>query len=70
MLSNVCFMDQMKNIYMELSIRSGENIQIPIKIMIPLTAMNLSGIVKILVMVIFIYGIKNTHYRPPKFLVL
>ena len=56
--------------YMELLIRSGANIQITIKIMIPLTEMNLSGIVKILVMVTVIYVIKNTPYHPPKALVL
>ena len=31
--------------------------------------MNLFGTVKILVMVTVIYGIKNTPYHPPKFLV-
>ena len=53
-----------------LLIRSGANMQLSIKIIIPLTAMNLSGIVNILVMVTVIYGIRNTHYHPPKFLVL
>ena len=38
--------------------------------MILLTVMNLSGTVQILVMVILIYGIRNTPYHPPKFLVL
>ena len=55
---------------MKLSIRSGANIQIPIIIMILLSVMNLSGTVKILVMVIVIYGIRNTPYHPPNFLVL
>ena len=45
------FLDQLKKSYTELLIRYGANIQISIKIMIPLTAMNLSAIVKILVMV-------------------
>ena len=63
-------LDQLKNSYMELSIRSGENMQILIKIMGPLTAMNLSGMVNILVMGTVIYGTKITHYHPPKFLVL
>ena len=61
MLSKLCLLDQMKNSYMELLIRSGENIKIPIKKMIPLTVMNLSGIVNILVVVTVIYGIKNAH---------
>ena len=55
---------------MKLLIRSGANIQISIIIMILLTVMNLSGIVKILVMVTVIYGTKNTPYHPPKFFVL
>ena len=61
MLSKLCFLDQLKKSYMELLIRSGVNIKIPTKRMILLTAINLSGIVKILVMVTVIYGIKNTH---------
>ena len=64
------FLDQLKKSYMELLIRSGANILYPIIRMTPLTAMNLSGIVKILVIVTVIYGIKNTHEYPPKFLVL
>ena len=70
MLSKPCFLDQLKDSYMEPLISSGANIKISIKIMIPLTDMNLSGIVKILLMVTVIYGIKNTHYHPKKFLVL
>ena len=70
MLSKICLMDRLKKSYMELLIRSGGNIKISIKRMIPLTAINLSGIVKILVMVTVIYGTKNTNYHPPKFLVL
>ena len=70
MLSKLCLLDQLKNSYMELLIRSGANIKISIKRMIPLTEMNLSGILKILVRVTVIYGIRNTHYHPPKFLVL
>ena len=70
MLSKLCLLDQLKNSYMELLIRSEANIQISIKRMTPSTAMNLSGIVKILAMVTLIYGIKNNHYHPPKFLVL
>ena len=69
MLSKLCFLDQLKNSYMKLSIHSGVNVQISIKRMIALTEINLSVIVNILVMVTFIYGIKNTHYHPPKFLV-
>ena len=65
MLSKLCLPNQMKKSYTELWIRSGANIQISIKIMIPLIAMKLSGIVKILVMVTVIYSIKNTHYHPP-----
>ena len=64
------FLDQLKNSYMKLSIRSGANIQISIKSMIPLTVTNLYGIVQILVMVTVIYGIRNTHYHSPNFLVL
>ena len=64
------FLDQLKKRYMELLIRSGANINISIKKMILLTEMNLYGILKILVMVTVIYGIRNTHYHPPKFLVL
>ena len=45
LLSRVCLLDQLKKSYMKLSIRSGANI----KTFIPLTEMNLSGIVKILV---------------------
>ena len=51
---------------MEILIRSGANIQNSIKRMIPLTAINLSGIVKIFVMVIIICGIRNTLYHPQK----
>ena len=56
----ICFLDQLKNSYMKLSINSGANIQISIIRMITLTAMNLSETVKILLMVTFIYGIRNT----------
>ena len=52
------FAGSTENSYIELSIRSGANIKISIIRMILLTAMNLSGIVKILVMIKFIYGIK------------
>ena len=68
MLSRLYLMDQLKNSYMNLLIRSGENIQSSIKIMIPLTVTNLSGIVNILVIGTVIYGIKNTPCHPPKFL--
>ena len=70
MLSKLCLLDQLKNSYMELLIRSGVNIFYSIIIMIPLTVMILSGTVKILLMVTFIYGIKNTRYHPPQLLVL
>ena len=70
MLSELCLLDQLKNNYMELLIRSGVYIQISIKIKIPFTEINLYGLVKILVMVTVVYGIINTHYHPPKFLVL
>ena len=56
--------------YMELLIRSGVNILYSIITMISLTEMILSGTVKILLMVTVIYGIRNTHYHPPKFFVL
>ena len=59
-----------ENSYMEILIRSGVHIQILIKRMIPLKAINLPVTVKISVMVPVIYGIINTHYHPPKFLVL
>ena len=64
------FLDQLKKSYMELLIRSGADTQIPIKIMILLIETNLSGIVKVLVIVTVIYGIRNTPYHPPKLLVL
>ena len=64
------FLDQLKNSYMEFLIRSGENVQISTKRMIPLTVMILSGTVKILLMVTVICGIINTHYHPIQFLVL
>ena len=64
------FAGSTENSYMELLKRSGPNITISIKIMIPLTPINLYVIVKILLMVTVIHGIKNTHYHPPKFLVL
>ena len=70
MLSRVYFLDQLKKSYMKLSIRFGANIQNSIIRMILLTLINLSGTVNILVMVIVIYGIINTPYHPPKFLVL
>ena len=63
-------LDQLKSSYMELLIHSQANIQISIKIMIPLTAMNLYVIVNILVMATVIYCIKNNHYHPPKIFVL
>ena len=56
----ILFVRSTEKSYMELSIRSGANIQISIKIMIPLTAMNLSGIVNISVILTVIYSIKNT----------
>ena len=55
--------------YMKLSIRSGVNIQILIILMILLTVINLSGMVKISVMVTVIYGINNIPYHPPKLFV-
>ena len=64
------FLDQLKKSYMKPLISSGANIQISVIIIILLTVMNLSGTVNILVMVTFIYGIRNTLYHPPKFLVL
>ena len=57
---NFVLLDQLKRGYMELLIRSGENIQNSIIRMIPLTAMNLFGTVKILLTVTVIYGIRNT----------
>ena len=62
-------MDQLKKIYMKLLIRFGVNIQSSIIRMILLTVMNLSRTLKILLMVIVIYGIRNNIYHPPKFLV-
>ena len=56
--------------YRELLIRSGVHIIYSIIRMIPLTVMILYGTLKILLMVTVIYGIRNTHYHPPKFLVL
>ena len=70
MLSKFCFLDQLKNSYMKLLIQSGANKLISIIRMILFTVMNLSGTVKILVMITVTYGIKNTPYHPPKFLVL
>ena len=70
MLSKLCFLDQLKNSYMELLIYSGANILYSIIRMIPLTVMNLSVTIKILLMVTVIYGIINNLYHPPKFLVL
>ena len=64
----VFLLDQLKNSYMKLPIISGAVIQISIIRMILLTVMNLSGTVKIFVMIIIIYGIINTSYRTPKFL--
>ena len=55
---------------MKLLIRYRENIYIPILRIKFLTVMNLSGTVKISVIVKFIYGIQNTPYHPPKLLVL
>ena len=66
---NSLFAGSTENSHMKLSIRSRTNIQISIITMILLTVMNLLGTVKILVMIKFIYGIKNTPYHPPKFLV-
>ena len=54
--------------YMKLLIRSGANIKIPIIRMILLTVMNLSGTVKILVMVTVIYGIKKNSLPSTKVL--
>ena len=54
---------------MRISLRSGANIQTTIIRMILFIAMNLSGSVNIFVIVIVIYGIINTPYHPPKFLV-
>ena len=59
-LSRLCLLDQLKKSYMKILIRSGENTKTSIKIMIPLTVINLSGILKILVMVKVIYDIQNT----------
>ena len=70
MLSKLCLLDQLKKSYMELLIRYGSNILYSIIRMIPLTAIILSVTLKILLMVTVIYGIRNTHYHPPKFLVL
>ena len=70
MLPRVCFMDELKNSYMKLLIRSGANIQISIIRMIPLTVINLSGTVNISVTVTVIYGIRYTTYHQPNFLVL
>ena len=70
MLSKIFFLDQQKNSYIELLIRSGVNILYSIIRMIPLTVMILSGTLKILLMVTVIYGIINNHYHPPEFLVL
>ena len=70
MLSKLCFLDQLKRSYMELLISSGANTIYSNIIMIPLTAMNLSGTVNILLMETVIYVIRNTLYRPPRFLVL
>ena len=47
--------------YMEILIHSGVNILYSIIRMIPLTVIILSGTVKILHMVIVIYGTRNTH---------
>ena len=46
--------------YKELVIRSGSNLQNSIKRIIHLTETNLSGTVKILLMVTVIYTIRNT----------
>ena len=70
MLPKLCFMDQLKNGYMELLIGFGANIQNSTKRITPLTEINLSRTVNILMMVSVIYGIRNTLYHPPKFLVL
>ena len=70
MLSIVCLLDQMKKSYMKLLISFGENIQISIIRMILVTVMDLSGTVNIFVVILVIYGIINTPYHPPKFLVL
>ena len=63
-------LDQLNKSYMKLLIRSGANIQMSIIIMILLKVMNLSGTLNISVMVTVIYGVRNTLYHPPKFLVL
>ena len=55
---------------MKLSIQFAENIQTSAIIMILLTVMNLSGIVNISVVVIFIYCIITIPYHPPKFYAL
>ena len=55
------FLDQKKKSFMKLLIRYGVNILYSIIRIIPLTVMILSGTVKILLMVIVIYGIINTH---------
>ena len=55
---------------MKLWIHFGANIQISIIRMIILTVINLYGTVKIFVMAIVIYGIRNIPYYPPKLLVL
>ena len=57
MLSKLCLLDQLKKSYMELSIRSGLNLLYSMIIMIPMTEIILSGIVKILLVVTVIYGI-------------
>ena len=70
MLSKLCLLDNQKKSYMELLISSVVNILYSIIRMIYLTVIILSGTVNILLMVTFIYGIINTHYHPPHFLVL
>ena len=62
LLSRVCFLDQLKNSNMKLSIRFGVNIQLSIVIIVLLTVMDLFGTVKIFLMVIVSYGIKNTIF--------
>ena len=55
---------------MKLLIHFGANIKNSIIRIILLIVMNSCGTVKMCMMVIVIYGIINTPYRSPKFLVL
>ena len=70
LLSRPCLLIHLKKSSMKPLIRFGVNILISIVRMVIFTVMNLSGAVKIFIMVIVICGIRNNLYREPNSLVL